>query len=160
MEYNHEIYHEQLASHLHREAFLAKSACHVEFGNEFYDSYLEYLNSNLDYVNDADETSQKRIDAAYKAYHEAVNMSASELEAWAKTECSKKASLNRSPITRNLRILRTPKSEWTMSTVRSANRTVSFISRMKGAEQGEPAVKGCPSKRDISLRNWAYNPSK
>jgi hypothetical protein len=31
---------------------------------------------------------------------------------------------------------------------------------MKGAEQGPEVSMGCPSKRDISLKNWAYDPSK
>lgn len=100
------------------------------------------------------------LDEVFAKYHQTVNMSASELERWADTDCSKKASLDRSPITRNLRLLRKAKSEWTPGDIRDANRTISFVSRMSGAEQGEPAVKGCPSKRDISLKNWAYNPDK
>jgi HK97 family phage prohead protease len=100
------------------------------------------------------------VDEVYKRYHSLVNMSASELEAWSKTECSKKASLSRGPISRNLNLLRKKKSDWTQADVRSANRTISFISRMRGAEQGKPVSDGCPSKRDISLKNWAFNPSK
>jgi len=99
------------------------------------------------------------INEVYSKYHSLVNMSASELEAWSKTECSKKASLSRSPINRNLNLLRKKKSDWTMSDVTTANRTISFISRMRGAEQGEK-VGDCPSKRDISLKNWGYNPNK
>ena len=100
------------------------------------------------------------IDEAYKSYHQTVNMSASELESWAETECSKKASLSRDPITRNLNILRTKKADWTKATAKSANRTVNFVSRMKGMPKGKPVTEGCPSKRDISLRNWAFNPDK
>ena len=106
--------------------------------------------------------NQDKIDEVYRKYHALVNMSASQLEKWAENPCSKGASLSRGPIKRNLRLLRTPKAEWGAAEVRSANRTISFISRMKGAEQGEPVKvdgKTCPSKRDISLRNWAYNPS-
>lgn len=99
------------------------------------------------------------VDEVYSKYHSLVNMSASSLENWSKTECSKKASLNRSPITRNINLLKKKKSEWTSADVRSANRTISFISRMKGAEQGKTVADGCPSKRDISLKNWGYNPS-
>ncbi len=50
--------------------------------------------------------------------------------------------------------------DWTTADAEDANRTISFVSRMKGAEQGKPASEGCPSKRDISLKNWAYDPSK
>jgi hypothetical protein len=89
-----------------------------------------------------------------------VNMSYSELEAWSKTECSKLASLDRSPINRNLRLLSTKKADWGANEVKNANRTISFVSRMKNMEQGQPVNKTCPSKRDISLKNWAYNPNK
>jgi hypothetical protein len=100
------------------------------------------------------------IDEVYSKYHDVVNMSYSELKAWSKTDCSKLASLDRSPITRNLNLLSKKKSEWGANEVKSANRTISFVSRMKNMEQGEPVSKTCPSKRDISLKNWAYNPNK
>lgn len=100
------------------------------------------------------------VDEVYAKYHDTVNMSYSELEAWSKTDCSKLASLDRSPITRNLKLLSTKKADWGASEVKSANRTISFVSRMKNMEQGEPVNNKCPSKRDISLKNWAYNPNK
>ena len=100
------------------------------------------------------------VDEVYAKYHDTVNMSFSELEAWSKTECSKLASLDRSPINRNLRLLKTKKADWGANEVKSANRTISFVSRMKNMEQGQPVNKTCPSKRDISLKNWAYNPNK
>jgi hypothetical protein len=100
------------------------------------------------------------IDEVYSKYHDTVNMSYSELKAWSETDCSKLASLDRSPITRNLNLLSKKKSEWGANEVKSANRTISFVSRMKNMEQGEPVSKTCPSKRDISLKNWAYNPNK
>jgi hypothetical protein len=100
------------------------------------------------------------IDEVYSKYHDIVNMSYSELKAWSETDCSKLASLDRSPITRNLNLLSKNKSEWGANEVKSANRTISFVSRMKNMEQGEPVSKTCPSKRDISLKNWAYNPNK
>jgi hypothetical protein len=100
------------------------------------------------------------IDEVYTKYHDIVNMSYSELKAWSETDCSKLASLDRSPITRNLNLLSKKKSEWGANEVKSANRTISFVSRMKNMEEGEPVSKTCPSKRDISLKNWAYNPNK
>jgi len=100
------------------------------------------------------------IDEVYAKYQDTVNMSYSELEAWSKTECSKLASLDKSPINRNLRLLSTKKADWGANEVKSANRTISFVSRMKNMEQGQPVNKTCPSKRDISLKNWAYNPNK
>jgi HK97 family phage major capsid protein len=101
------------------------------------------------------------LNDVFSKYKATVNMSASELERWADTECSKKASLDRSPIKRNLRLLRKKKSDWTDNDIKDANKTISFIERMKNGEQGEQVSEECPySKRDISLRNWAFNPDK
>ena len=113
------------------------------------DSYLDYQ------APDPDE-----LDEVYGKYQDTVNMSASELERWAENECSRLASLDRSPINRNLELLRTNKSDWTQKHIKWANRTISFVSRMRGAEQGKPAKENCPSRRDISLKNWAFDPSK
>jgi acetyl-CoA carboxylase alpha subunit len=100
------------------------------------------------------------IDEVYAKYHDTVNMSYTELKAWSETKCSRLASLDRSPVNRNLNLLSKKKADWDADDAKNANRTISFVSRMKGAEQGEPASEGCPSKRDISLKNWAYNPNK
>jgi HK97 family phage portal protein len=105
-------------------------------------------------------SKSERLDEVYSKYKSVTNMGYAELEAWSKTECSKKASLDRAPIERNLRLLSKSKEDWTSKDLEDANRTISFVSRMRGAEQGEPASEGCPSKRDISLKNWAYDPSK
>lgn len=99
----------------------------------------------------------KGLDQVYKAYKANTNMSCSSLKAWSKTDCSKKASLSRGPIQRNLRLLCKPKSEWTSKDVKDAKRTIAFNQRMKGMPKGKPAAKGCPSKRDISLKNWAWS---
>lgn len=110
-----------------------------------------------------DDAKSERIAEAYKRYHEVVNMGAAELREWAATEWSKQASIDRSPIERNLTLLETPREKWTLAHASSALRTVNFVSRMKGNEQGEPVkVDGRegPSKRDISLKNWAFDPSK
>lgn len=124
---------------------------------ESFDNLFDTL---FDAMVDSKADLTQTIDEVYAKYHDTVNMSYSELEAWSKTECSKKASLDRSPIERNLNLLSKKKSDWGAAEVKSANRTISFVSRMKGAEQGKPVSDGCPSKRDISLKNWAYNPSK
>jgi len=127
--------------------------------NQIADSFTQITNAES--VNR--QLDQEEIDEVYSKYQSTVNMSASELEAWSNNECSRNASLDRSPIERNLKLLRTPKSEWGQNEVTQANRTISFVSRMKGAKQGEPTKtsdgKSCPSKRDISLKNWAYNPT-
>lgn len=111
----------------------------------------------------SEEAKRERIDTAFARYHEAVNMGAAELEAWAETKWSRKASLDRTPIERNLRLLRKRKEDWTLADAATAMRTVNFVSRMRGAEQGEPVKidgREGPSKRDISLKNWAHDPAK
>jgi hypothetical protein len=120
----------------------------------------ELIDSLFDLKVDLKADLTEIIDEVYSKYHDTVNMSYSELKAWSETECSKLASLDRGPITRNLNLLSKKKSEWGANEVKSANRTISFVSRMKNMEQGEPVSKTCPSKRDISLKNWAYNPNK
>ena len=123
--------------------------------------YLDNLFDNLiDLQQELKSSIQDTIDEVYAKYHKTVNMSYSELKAWSETDCSKKASLDRGPINRNLNLLSKKKSDWGAAEVKSANRTISFISRMKNMEQGQPVSKECPSKRDISLKNWAYNPNK
>lgn len=109
--------------------------------------------------------SDEEKDEIYKKYHDNVNMSYSQLKKWSENPCSKAASLSRAPINRNLRLLSKKKADWTNKDYTDANKTIAFISRMKKVEKGEPVkikVKGeektCPSKRDISLKNWAYNP--
>ena len=120
----------------------------------------EIIDKLFDLKVDLKADLNEMVDEVYAKYHNTVNMSYSELEAWSKTECSKLASLDRSPINRNLRLLSTKKADWGANEVKSANRTISFVSRMKNMEQGQPVNKTCPSKRDISLKNWAYNPNK
>ena len=111
-------------------------------------------------VDDADMRSlSETVDDVYSRYHQVVNMSASELERWSQSDCSNKASLSRAPIQRNLHLLKTPKEKWGDKEVRWAKRTISFVSRMKAMDRGKPVSPSCPSKRDISLMNWAYRPS-
>lgn len=104
--------------------------------------------------------AQADIDHWYKRYHQAVNMTEAQLRRWADDPCSKLASLDDAPIERNLRLLSTPKRSWRAREVADAKRTVGFIARMCGVRPGKPAGKGCPSKRDIALKNWAFDPDK
>jgi len=100
------------------------------------------------------------VDTWYQKYRQAVNMTASELRRWSKHPCSKKASLDRGPVKRNLHLLTTPRRRWGAKEVGWAKKTVSFIARMRAVSPGRPASKDCPSKRDIALLNWAYDPMK
>ena len=135
--------------------------------NKSYNS-LHHIFERIERLDEITKQSfEEKRDEVYSKYKDTVNMSASELERWSKNPCAKLASLDRSPITRNLRILRKNKGQWTPADVRDANRTISFVSRMRGMPKGTPVrvaseeyPNGCPSKRDISLLNWAYDPRK
>lgn len=105
---------------------------------------------------DVDECNE-----VYAKYKKETNMSYKELKAWNENPCSKKASLSTGPIKRNLKLLSTKKESWTKKHVTWANKTIAFNSRMKKMPKGKPVSKDCNiSKRDISLKNWAYDPNK
>lgn len=109
------------------------------------------------------DADMEELDEVYSDYQEHTNMSASELENFADGECSKKASLDRAPIDRNLELLRTNKSDWTTKHIRWAKKTISFVSRMRAVEPGDPVDPescGNASARDISLMNWAWRPDR
>lgn len=121
-----------------------------------------YAESEIEDENESLAMSEEKISEVYKKYHSLVNMSYSQLKNWSENPCSKVASLSRSPINRNLKLLSKSKDQWTATDTRSANRTISFISRMKGVEGGENTKtadgKSCPSKKSVSLMNWGYKP--
>ncbi len=95
----------------------------------------------------------------FDKYLDTVNMSFEELKAWANDPCSNAASLDRSPIKRNLRLLRKSLKDWTVKDINDAKRTISFVARMKAVSAGKP-VCGGESKRTIALKNWAFDPNK
>lgn len=100
-------------------------------------------------------------DEVYAKYKKETNMSHKELKAWNENPCSKKASLSTGPIKRNLELLSTKKESWTNKHITWANKTIAFNSRMQKMPKGKPVSKECDiSKRDISLKNWAYDPNK
>ena len=107
----------------------------------------------------------EELDDVYKKYKESVNMSESELTKWSQNECSDLAGLDRAPIARNLRLLGKKKSEWNSKDITDANKTISFIARMKanlGGEDSQTTEDGteCGTKAYISLKNWAYDAAK
>ena len=106
----------------------------------------------------------EEIALRYDDYMSAVNMTYSELKAWSETECSTLASLDRSPIERNLELLSTNKDEWTTKHFDWAGKTIAFINRMRENTAGDLLTDSngndCGSKRTISLKNWAYDPNK
>ena len=112
-------------------------------------------------MKDSDSTDNTERDEVYAKYKKETNMSFKALKAWDKNPCSKKASLSSGPIKRNLELLSTNKESWTKKHITWANKTIAFNSRMQKMPKGKPVSKECDiSKRDISLKNWAYDPNK
>lgn len=95
-------------------------------------------------------------DEIFKKYHELVNMSKSQLEAWEANPKSKLASLDRKPIIRNKKLLGKKKEEWTQNDLTEANKVISYISRAKAMGKGRVTKKTDPyGVNEIALRNWA-----
>jgi hypothetical protein len=109
---------------------------------------------------DGEDFAESELDAVYNRYHELVNMTAEQLKAWGNTKTSTKASLDRSPLRRNIELLTTTRQRWTDKHVGWANKTIGFISRMKAMSNTGGAIAGGLTKRDISLLNWGYNPTR
>ena len=101
----------------------------------------------------------KEIERVYNKYKKLTNMTFTELLIWSKNPASQLASIDRRPILRNLRLLSKNKRDWNFNDVENANKTISFISRMKKVKSGRKIYRNL-SKRDISLLNWAFNPYK
>jgi hypothetical protein len=92
----------------------------------------------------SNKAKQRKVSSevsVYDRYYDAVNMTYSELLRWSRTPCSYKASLDRTPIERNLILLHKKRSDWDIFDENAAKRTLS-------------------SKRDVSLLNWGYDPRK
>ena len=105
--------------------------------------------------------TQEEIDETFKEYKASVNMSYSELNRWSETECSKKASIGRTAINRNLTLLSKKKADWTSANATEARKAIAFIARAIKQPQGKNVSKDCPySKNYIALKNWAYDRNK
>ena len=114
-----------------------------------------------DFKKAAPSVDKEKLNEVYSKYKKETNMSYKELKAWSEHKCSKKASLSTGPIKRNLELLSTSKENWTEKHITWANKTIAFNSRMQKMPKGKPISKECPiSKRDISLKNWAFDPNK
>jgi len=114
-----------------------------------------------DFKKASSSVDKEKLNEVYSKYKKETNMSYKELKAWSEHKCSKKASLSTGPIKRNLELLSTSKENWTEKHITWANKTIAFNSRMQKMPKGKPISKECPiSKRDISLKNWAFDPNK
>ena len=142
--------------------------CGREHGGDGYNSseeLIDFMNEFLnDFINDLkikNAFSQEEIDETYTEYKASVNMSYSELKRWSETECSKKASIGRTAINRNLTLLSKKKADWTSANATEARKAIAYIARAKKQPQGKNVSKDCPySKNYIALKNWAYDRNK
>lgn len=133
-------------------------------GNFLAEKEMYMSNQEPTLLEEIEQAITEEIALRYDDYMSAVNMTFSELQAWSETECSTLASLDRSPIERNLELLSTNKDEWTNKHFEWAGKTIAFINRMRENTAGDLLTDSngneCGSKRTISLKNWAYDPNK
>lgn len=102
----------------------------------------------------------KDLDETYAEYKSQTNMTYSELLAWSRTPCSRKASLDRRPIRRNLKLLSKPKSQWNKADMREAKKAISYLKRAKKIRSNN-FVKECGyTVNEIALKNWAWDAKK
>jgi len=150
--------------------------CGKEHGGGGYNSYDEFDENQLDLMDLINEMmsdlvseiksvknafSQEEIDETYTEYKKSVNMSYSELKRWSENKCSKKASLGRDAINRNLKLLSKKKADWTSNDATEARKAIAYIARAIKQPQGKDVSKECPySKNYIALKNWAYDRNK
>jgi predicted ABC-type ATPase len=111
-------------------------------------------------------------DEIYKKWRRLVNMSASEIEAFYKSDEGKEAGLSveeahkqgihngRQSARWIIKMKHTPKDEWTPEMWEWAKRQISFISRMSGNEGKLYDEKGRKTRKLTSLLIWGHNPEK
>lgn len=111
-------------------------------------------------------------DKLYTKWKELVNMSASELEAFLKTDEGKEAGLSKEEAKDKgiksgqesaewiIRMKRTKRSEWTDKMWEWAKRQVSFNSRMIGNKGPLYDDNGNKTRKHTSLLLWGHNPEK
>lgn len=150
--------------------------CGKEHGGGGYNSYDEFDENQLDLMDLINEMmsdlisevksaknafSQEEIDETYTEYKKSVNMSYSELKRWSENKCSRKASLGRDAINRNLKLLSKKKADWTSNDATEARKAIAYIARAIKQPQGKNVSEECPySKNYIALKNWAYDRNK
>lgn len=108
----------------------------------------------------------------YKKWRSLVNMSYGELKKFYDSKEGKEAGLSSSEANKQgisngresarwvMKMKQTPKSEWTPTMWKWANKQISFISRMSGNEGGLYDEKGNKTRKHTSLLIWGHNPKK
>lgn len=111
-------------------------------------------------------------DETYTKWKNLVNMSKSELEKFYESKEGKEAGLSSSEAKEQgissgresarwiMKMKDTPKSEWTPTMWKWANKQISFISRMSGMKGDLYDDKGNKTRKHTSLLIWGHNPKK
>lgn len=107
---------------------------------------------------------QKEVNEVYRNFRNSVNMTERELREWRDDPRSRKASLSREPINDVIRLLDTPKRNWSnkedgFNEIKEAKEVISFNARMSKVNEGEHVAEPNLSKQDISLANWGRRDS-
>lgn len=106
-------------------------------------------------------TKKKTVaDAIHSQYYSITNMTASELKAWAKTPLSKKASLNRKPILRAIRLKSKHKTKWTIKDLKDAILAISYLKRARKIKSRKKVDNSKYTRNQIALKNWGYDVHK
>lgn len=100
---------------------------------------------------------KKLIDRVYKKYKNSVNMTYTELKIWNNNPLSRKASLNRDPIKRNLKLLSKNKSDWNLRDIGEANKVISYLARAKKIKRKKGIPINVLTPNEIALKNWAFD---
>ena len=113
------------------------------------------------------ETVTQENEETYRKFHKLVNMSASEIESFLKTDGSKKVgykkkegeeSIGHQSGRHIIRILKKKKSELTEDDYRHMRKVCGYISRHTA--QGGPSKDKATSPWRYSLMNWGHDPLK
>lgn len=97
------------------------------------------------------------LDLVYREYKNQVNMTALELLKWSKNPLSRKASLSRNPIRRNLTLLSKPKYKWTVKDAKSAITTIGYLKRAKKIKSKNYIARSGYTKNQIAMKNWGFD---
>jgi len=95
-----------------------------------------------------------------KLYDKERNMTCKEMKSWAEDPCSRKASIGRAAVKRNIKLTCTSSKDWNQSIDNEAKKAYSYLRRAKKIKSSKQ-VKGCGlTKNEIALKNWAYDIKK
>ena len=133
---------------------------------EYYKSHKELFGA---FENGGEVDDKKKT---YEKWKSLVNMSYGEVKKFYDSEEGKKAGLssavaNKQGISNGresarwvMKMKTTPKSEWTPTMWKWANKQISFISRMSGNQGDLYDDKGNKTRKHTSLLIWGHNPKK